>query len=174
MKMNVQFFAEARTNMVSLLDIGSLNGGATPNIVVLGNGFTEITEDWGPDVSSTQYINMDAKSSTVKGYALSIKASREYIADAVQTAMDTLFSTLPTGSKCETFYYRFLKSNTTTTSGSTTGPCIKVPVTVAPSSLGGSGGDVLVSELQISGNGNVIPGKITISSTGTYTFAATV
>ena len=166
--------AEARTNMVSLLDIGSLNGGATPNIVVRGNGFTEIAEDWGPDVSSTQYVNMDAKSSTVKGYALSIKASREYIADAVQTAMDTLFSTLPTGSKCETFYYRFLKSNTTTTSGSTTGPCIKVPVTVAPSSLGGSGGDALVSELQISGNGNVIPGKITISSTGTYTFVATV
>ena len=64
MKMNVQFFAEARTNMVSLLDIGSLNGGATPNIVELGDGFTEITEDWGPDVGSTQYINMDAKSST--------------------------------------------------------------------------------------------------------------
>lgn len=37
-----------RTNMVSLMDIGSLMGGKTSKIVEMGDGFNEITEDWGP------------------------------------------------------------------------------------------------------------------------------
>ena len=59
--------AQDRTNMVSLLDIGSLMGGSTPNIVEMGDGYKEITEDWGPDVESSQYVNMKSKSSTLKG-----------------------------------------------------------------------------------------------------------
>ena len=43
--------AEDRTNMVSLLDIGKLTG-STSNIVMLGDGFTEITENWNPDKES--------------------------------------------------------------------------------------------------------------------------
>ena len=43
-----------RTNMVSLLDIGSLMGGETPKIVEMGDGFSEITEDWGPHTGSKQ------------------------------------------------------------------------------------------------------------------------
>ena len=53
--------AQDRTNMVSLLDIGSLMGGSTPNIVEMGDGYKEITEDWGPDVESSQYVNMKSK-----------------------------------------------------------------------------------------------------------------
>lgn len=53
--------AEDRTNMVSLIDIGSWLGGKSANIVEMGDGFTELTEDWGPDVESTQYVNMKAK-----------------------------------------------------------------------------------------------------------------
>ena len=45
MKLNLQFFALSRTNMVSLLDIGSLMGGKTPKIVEMGDGFSEITDD---------------------------------------------------------------------------------------------------------------------------------
>lgn len=37
--------AESRTNMVSLIDIGSWLGGKTANIVEMGDGFTELTED---------------------------------------------------------------------------------------------------------------------------------
>lgn len=58
--------AESRTNMVSLIDIGSWLGGKTAKIVEMGDGFTELTEDWGPDVESTQYVNMKAKASTLK------------------------------------------------------------------------------------------------------------
>ena len=61
-----------RTNMVSLLDIGSLMGGKTSKIVEMGDGYKEITEDWGPNTQSDQYVNMKNASNTVKGYALSM------------------------------------------------------------------------------------------------------
>ncbi len=164
--------AQDRTNMVSLLDIGLLNGGTTSNILEMGDGFTELTEDWGPDVESTQYVNMKAKASTLKGYEFSMSPEREYLSDDLQTAIDTLFKSFPTGSDCETYYYRFYKTDLTTTSTSSTGDCIRVPVIVAPSNTGGAGGDILTSSIQISGNGEAELGTITIAADGTYSWAA--
>lgn len=156
-----------RTNMVSLLDIGSLMGGKTPKIVEMGDGYKEITEDWGPNTQSDQYVNMKNASNTVKGYALSMTPERDHLSDEMQTAINTMFKTFPTGEKCNTYYYRFYKTDITGTSGD----CIKVPVTVCPSSTGGAGGDNLTSTIQINGNGNVEQGTITISEDGTFTWA---
>lgn len=151
-----------RTNMVSLLDIGSLMGGKTPKIVEMGDGYKEITEDWGPNTQSDQYVNMKNASNTVKGYALSMTPERDHLSDEMQTAINTMFKTFPTGEKCNTYYYRFYKTDITGTSGD----CIRVPVTVCPSSTGGSGGDNLTSSIQINGNGDVEVGTITISEGG--------
>ena len=151
-----------RTNMVSLLDIGSLMGGKTPKIVEMGDGYKEITEDWGPNTESTQYVNMKNASNTVKGYALSMTPERVHLSDEMQTAINTMFKTFPTGEKCNTYYYRFYKTDITGTSGD----CIRVPVTVCPSSTGGAGGDNLTSSIQINGNGDVEVGTITISEGG--------
>lgn len=156
-----------RTNMVSLLDTGLLMGGTT-NIMEMGDGYTELTEDWGPDIGSTQYVNMKSKSSTLKGYEFSMSPEREYLSDDMQKAIDKLFKKFPTGADCETYYYRFFKTDITSGSGD----CIKVPVVVAPSSVGGSGGDTLTSTIQINGNGDVEEGTITIGSDGSYTWAA--
>lgn len=157
-----------RTNMVSLLDIGSLNNGASANIVELGAGFTEISEDWSPNTESTQYVNMKNAANTVKGYEFSFDAEREYLSDEVQTTLDTLFKSFPTGSACETYYYRFLKTDAVAGSEGVYN-AIKVPVTVAPSSIGGTGGDTLTSAVQVNGNGDAVQGTITVSSTG-YTW----
>ena len=151
-----------RTNMVSLLDIGSLMGGKTPKIVEMGDGYNEITEDWGPNTQSDQYVNMKNASNTVKGYALSMTPERDHLSDEMQTAINTMFKTFPTGEKCNTYYYRFYKTDITGTSGD----CIRVPVTVCPSSTGGAGGDNLTSSIQINGNGDVEVGTITISEGG--------
>lgn len=151
-----------RTNMVSLLDIGSLMGGKTPKIVEMGDGYKEITEDWGPNTQSDQYVNMKNASNTVKGYALSMTPERDHLSDEMQTAINTMFKTFPTGEKCNTYYYRFYKTDITGTSGD----CIRVPVTVCPSSTGGSGRDNLTSSIQINGNGDVEVGTITISEGG--------
>lgn len=151
-----------RTNMVSLLDIGSLMGGKTPKIVEMGDGYKEITEDWGPNTQSDQYVNMKNASNTVKGYALSMTPERDHLSDEMQTAINTMFKTFPTGEKCDTYYYRFYKTDITGTSGD----CIRVPVTVCPSSTGGAGGDNLTSSIQINGNGDVEVGTITISEGG--------
>ena len=75
MNTNLQFFAQDRTNMVSLLDIGLL-AGSTTKLAEMGDGYTEITEDWGPSTDSTQYVNMKTASSTVKGYALNMSPER--------------------------------------------------------------------------------------------------
>lgn len=156
-----------RTNMVSILDIGSLNGGSTQSLVEMGDGFTELKEDWGPNTESVQYVNMKNKSNTVKGYEFSMEAEREYLSDDVQDAIDNLFKDFPTGDNCNTFYYRFYKSDETATAG--TYNAIKVPVTVCPSSTGGAGGDTLTSAIQINGNGDVVKGTMAVSSSG-FTF----
>lgn len=156
-----------RTNMVSLLDIGSLNGGTAENLVEMGDGFTELTEDWGPDVSSVQYVNMKTKASTLKGYDFSMTPEREHLSDEMQTTINTLFKEFPTGEKAESYYYRFYKIDMKSASGD----CIRVPVVVSPSSSGGSGGDPLTSSIQLNGNGDVEQGTITLAD-GKYTWTA--
>lgn len=155
-----------RTNMVSLLDIGSLMSGSTPKLVEMGDGYKEITEDWGPDVESSQYVNMKSKASTLKGYEFSTSPEREYLSDDMQKCIDNLFKKFPTGQQCETSYYRYYKTDITGGEGE----CIRVPVIVSPSSTGGAGGDVLTSSIEIKGNGDVELGTITISGDGTYTW----
>lgn len=159
--------AKDRTNMVSLMDIGSLMGGKTPKIVEMGDGYKEITEDWGPNTESTQYVNMKSASNSVKGYALSMSPQRDYLSDDMQKAIDDLLKKFPTGEECNTYYYRYFKTDIT----NKTGDCIRVPVTVCPSSVGGAGGDNLTSTIQINGNGDVGQGTITISEDGTFTWA---
>ncbi len=148
-----------RTNMVSLLDIGSLMGGSSPKLVEMGDGYTEITEDWGPNTEQKQYVNMTNSSNSVKGYALSLSPEREFLSDEMQKCINELFKKFPTGKQCETYYYRFYKTDIT----GNTGDCIKIPVTVCASSTGGSGGDNLTSTIQINGNGEVELGTITIN-----------
>ena len=158
--------AKDRTNMVSLLDIGLLTG-TSGKLAEMGDGYTELTEDWGPNTESKQYVNMKNASNTVKGYAFSMSPSRECLGDEMQTCIDTLFKKFPTGEGCNTHYYRFFKTDIKSGSGD----CIRVPVTVCPSSTGGAGGDTLTSSIQINGNGDVELGTVTISPEGEYTWS---
>ena len=162
--------AKDRTNMVSLLDIGSLMGGKSEKLAEMGDGFTELTEDWGPNTESTQYVNMKNASNSVKGYAFSMSPEREHLSDEMQTAFNDIFKKLPTGDQCETYYYRFFKADITSGSGD----CIRIPVTVCASSTGGSGDDILKSTIQINGNGDVEQGTITIAGDGSFTWAPKV
>ena len=162
--------AKDRTNMISLLDIGSLMGGSTEKLAEMGDGFTELTEDWGPNTESTQYVNMKNASNSVKGYAFSMSPEREHLSDEMQTVFNDIFKKLPTGDQCETYYYRYYKTDITSGSGD----CIRVPVTVCASSTGGAGGDILKSTVQINGNGDVELGTITIAGDGSFTWAPKV
>ena len=91
---------------------------------------------------------------------------REYLNDDFQKAIDNGFKTFPTGKDCETYYFRFYKSDITGGKGD----CIRIPVIIAPSSTGGEGGGILTSAIQIQGNGEVELGEITITESG-YTWA---
>ena len=159
--------ANNRTNMVSLLDFGKWMGGAESNIIELGDGYTELTEDWAPYVQEKQYVNMKTKTNTLNGYALSLSPERDHLSDEAQEYIDEAFRKFPTGKKAETEYYRFYKTDKVSEGKY---KAIKVPVIVAPSSTGGSGGEALVSAIQISGNGEVVEGTITFTE-GSYTFA---
>lgn len=154
--------AENRTNMVSLLDIGKWLGGTSTNIIEIGDGVTELTEEWGPDIESKQYINQVTKSSALKGYEFSTTIEREYMDDDFQKSINDGLKQFPTGKKCETYYYRYFKTDITGGSGD----CIRVPVIMAPSSAGGSGEDILTAALELSGNGDVEQGTITITDDG--------
>lgn len=158
--------ANDRTNMVSLLDFGKWMGGETSNILELGDGVTELTEDLGPDMAETQYVNMKTKSNTLNGYSFSTTIEREHMSDEAQEIIDTAFRKFPTGKDAETDYYRFYKTDKVAEGKY---KCIKIPVVAAPSSTGGGGGETLVSSLQLTGNGAVVEGTITIAD-GTYNF----
>lgn len=158
--------ANDRTNMVSLLDFGKWMGGDTSDILELGDGFTELTEDWAPNVEEKQYINMKTKSNTLNGYGFSMSPERDHLSDEAQGYIDESFRKFPTGKKAETFYYRFYKTDAVTGGGY---KAIRIPVVAAPSSTGGSGGETLTSTIQITGNGDVAEGTITIAD-GAYTF----
>lgn len=151
-----------RTNMVSLLDIGKFLEGGSGKIVEMGDGYTELTEDWAPSVQTTQYVNMKNKSSTLNGYEFSMNPEREYLSDDMQKGIDSLFKKFPTGAGCETYYYRFYKTDATQNGNEFA--AIRVPVIVAPASTGGEGGGTLVSSIQINGNGNVEEGFITLNN----------
>ncbi len=147
--------------MVSLLDIGSLNGGLSANIVELGDGFNELSEDWGPKIEETQYIHQTT--------SLSMSFPREYLSVDVQEAIADLFMEFPTGSACETYYGRFYKTDASGSGDTLTAKGMRVPVTVAPSSTGGSAGSPLTSGIEIHGNGKVEKGTWTISKSGSKT-----
>lgn len=156
-----------RTNMVSLMDIGKWLGGTTSNIAEMGDGFKEISEDWGPNFKENQYVNMKNSSSSLNGYAFSLKPEREHLSDAFQTAINSAFKKMPVGTNAQSYYYRFYKTDITTGAGE----CIRIPIVAGPSSTGGGGGDSLTSSLEIKGTGDVELGIITISETGVYTWA---
>lgn len=162
--------ANDRTNMVSLLDFGKWMGGTTSDIIELGDGVTELTEDLGPDMSETQYVNMKSKSNTLNGYSFSTTVEREHMSDEAQGYIDTGFRRFPTGKDAETDYYRFYKTDKISDGKY---KAIKLPVVAAPSSTGGGGGETLVSSLQLTGNGDVVEGVITVTAADgkvTYTF----
>lgn len=167
--------AQDRTNMVSLLDIGSLMNGLAPELVELGDGFNELSEDWSPNFEDTQYINQKNSSSSVSSYGLSMSLTREYLSDDVQKTIDKLFMEFPTGAACETYYGRFYKTDVVTDT-TTTVKGIRVPVVVAPSSTGGSAGSALTSGIEIHGNGDAVKGTYTItkepSGSTSYSFVA--
>ena len=85
----------------------------------------------------------------------------------MKTCIDTIFKKFQNGEGCNTHYYRFFKTDIKSGSGD----CIRVPVTVCPSSTGGAGGDTLTSSIQINGNGDVELGTVTISPEGEYTWS---
>lgn len=162
--------AQDRTNMVSLLDIGSWLGGLSEKIVEMGDGFNELTEDWGPSFQDTQYVNMKNSASSLNGYTFSMTPEREYLSDDLQDAIDDAFKSFPTGKDAETYYYRFYKTDLSGTD-ELTGDCIRIPVVCAPSSTGGSAGEALTSSIEIHGNGDVEKGTITISASGAYSWS---
>ena len=76
--------ANDRTNMVSLLDFGKWMGGETSNILELGDGFVELTEDWAPNVEEKQYVNQKTAANTLNGYAFSMTPERDHLSDEAQ------------------------------------------------------------------------------------------
>ena len=158
--------ANNRTNMVSLLDFGKWMGGTESNIIELGDGFVELTEDWAPNVEEKQYVNMKTVSNTLTRYAFSMSPERDHLSDEAQGYIDEAFRRFPTGKDAQTEYYRFYKTDSVTGGGY---KAIKIPVVVAPSSTGGSGGEALTSSIQITGNGDVVEGTMTITE-GKWSF----
>ena len=161
--------ANNRTNMVSLMDFGKWLGGQVSDIIEMGDGYTEITEDWAPNTSGTTYVNQEAASNTLNNYDLSMNPSREHMSDEAQQYIDQAFRKFPTGKNAETDYYRFYKTDKVVEKENSY-LAIKVPVIAGPSSTGGSGGATLTSSLQINGNGDVVEGVMTLNEEGKWEF----
>lgn len=158
--------ANDRTNMVSFLDFGLWMGGTTSNIVELGDGFKELSEEHSPNTEEKQYVNMKSASNTLNGYSFSMTPERDHLSDEAQGYIDEAFRKFPTGTAAQTHYYRFYKTDAVAEGGF---KAIMIPVIAAPASTGGAGGETLISSIQISGNGDVVEGIMKFSE-GKWSF----
>ncbi len=145
----------------------SMNG-AEPQYELIGDGVESLTEEMNPEEETKHYINMAKASSNVKSYQRSFEIDREDCKeDAMQTWIDGLVDTLPTGAAAKTSYIRLrLRDAVAAQTGEYR--AIRVPCTVSVASSGGDGGDYVHNVVNVKQCGEDVPGTFNVT-TNTFT-----
>lgn len=144
-------------------------GDTTAQFELLGDGIESLTEEMNPEEETKHYIHMAKASNSIKSYQRTFDVDKEdCVEDAVQTWIDGLVDSLPTGSSARTSFVRLrLKDAVTGSEG--TYKAIKVPCTVSVASSGGDGGDYVHNSISVKQYGEDVPGTFNVT---TKTFTA--
>lgn len=140
--------------------------GQETGYALLGDGISGLEEQFNPEEDTTQWINQANGNTEVKSYTPSIEVSKEdCIDDDMQTCIDTLVDTLPTGMAAESFYIR-LRMKDKVSDG--VYKAYKRKCAVSVTSTGGDAGNNVVNGIKIGGKGEAIAGTYNIK-TNTFT-----
>lgn len=138
-----------------------------PNYVLLGNGISSLTEEFNPETETKHYINMSAASNRIKSYAPSISIEKEYIVnEELQDWINGKIKLLPTGGDANSDYIRINILEEADAEGNY--HAVKRPCTYQFDSIGGDGGDVIMNNMTLTGNGDAVQGTFNVK-TATFT-----
>lgn len=152
--------AEKREKLMHFLNIGTV---ATPSYALIGDGVTSLTEEFNAESETKQYINQANGTTTVKSYTPSIQVEKEYIkGEALQTWLNGMVSTLPTGSDAEADYVRLNVFETTSTAS--VYRAVKRKCSIQIDSIGGDAGSELMNAFTIGGVGDGVQGTFNVST----------
>lgn len=141
-------------------------GSGTPSWALIGDGVSSLTEEFNPEEETNQWINQANGNTEVKSYTPSIEVEKQdCVEDEMQTCIDQLTDTLPTGASAESSYIRFrLKDKTED------GKYIayRRRCAVSVNSTGGDAGANVVNSIKIGGKGEAVKGVFDVA-TRTFT-----
>lgn len=154
-----------REKLMHFFNIGTKTA---PNYVLLGDGITSLTEEFNPESETKHYINMSSAATRLKSYAPSISIEKEYIVDEeLQNWINEKIKLLPTGGDANSDYIRINILEGADSEGNY--QAVKRPCTYQFDSIGGDGGDVIMNNMTITGNGDAAHGTFNV---GTATFTS--
>lgn len=156
-----------REKLMHFFNIGTTEA---PSYVILGDGITSLTEEFNPESESKHYINMSSASNRLKSYAPSISIEKEYIVnEALQEWINEKIKLLPTGTEANSDYIRINILEGADEEGNY--QAVKRPCTYQFDSIGGDGGDVIMNNMTLTGNGDAVQGTFNVK-TATFTTKA--
>lgn len=166
--------AELRATLGHLLNV-SMPFSKTNRVWSLICNTQDLTEEFDPDTDEVQYVCETTKTKLLKAYDISTEIEMDYQKDnKIQEYYNLMLRTMPTGSQTQTEYIRFNKNETMFgTANQFIG--VRRDASVYLGSIGGSGDEVLKSNMTINGIGQGEVGYVTVTNTGgviTYTWTA--
>ena len=166
--------AELRATLGHLLNV-SMPFSKTNRVWSLICNTQDLTEEFEPDTDDVQYVCETTKTKLLKAYDISTEIEMDYQKDnKIQEYYNLMLRTMPTGSQTQTEYIRFNKNETMFgTANQFIG--VRRDASVYLGSIGGSGDEVLKSNMTINGIGQGEVGYVTVTNTGgviTYTWTA--
>ena len=136
--------------------------GTTPNYVLLGDGISSLSEEFNAETETTQWINQESGTTSVKSYTPTIEVERQDCTDdECREWIKEIIDTLPTGTDAETYVVRVDKSSANT-DGSY--PAIRRKFAVSAGSTGGDAGGYVVDSVSFGGAGDQVEGTFNVST----------
>lgn len=161
---------QKRSSLIHLINTSNPFSSTSAVWSLVNEGVTELTENFNADTEDLQYIAEDQATSVVKKYAPSIELTAVLLkGDAVNTWIRRIVNTLPVFEDADTEYIRYnLLDEKTGASGSNKQyAAIKKKAVVSVSNIGGGAGENIEMSVTLSGQGDPIPGIVTVTTTGT-------
>ena len=140
--------------------------GSTPNYVLLGDGISSLTEEFNAETETSQWINQESGTTTLKSYTPSFDVERQDCTDdECREWIKEIINTLPTGEDAETYVVRVDKSSANTDG---TYPAVRRKFVVSAGSTGGDAGGYVVDSISFGGSGDQDTGTFDVDN-ATYT-----
>lgn len=129
---------------------------------LLGDGITELIENFNPEEETQQWINQENGDTDIKSYTPSIEVEKQdCVEDTTQAWFDKMVDELPTGASATTSYIRFRLKDKVSDGVYT---AYRRQCAVSVTSYGGEAGSNVVTAVKLGGKGAAVKGTFDVST----------